>query len=146
MTTASSWIFPYNPHRSRVASLHHQHPPRITDGIQASPMGSLGGTALLAPTAAWYKPQRLSRSHSNISELDSGQNISMFEERNEVKCAGQLCWLRCHCCSLFIVVCQDWWVSRTKQALVLKGCLMKETSFNFILCLHATRGSVYLES
>lgn len=63
---------------------------------------------------------------------------------NKVKCAGQLSWLRCHC--LFIVICQDWCVSRTKQAPVWKGCLMKETSFSFIVCLCASRGCVYLES
>lgn len=80
------------------------------------------------------------------ARLYSGQNTSVLEERNKVKCLRWLCWLHCYCCYLFILVCQDLWLFRTKQALVLKGCLTKGTSFNFIPPFHAIRGYVYLES
>lgn len=140
VTAASSWLFPCYPDRSRVGSLHHQHPLRIVDGIQALPMEFLGDThhrMTQTPKTFLFPFQ-----HLYVWLVD--KILPDLRRGNKVKCAGQLSWLRCHC--LFIVICQDWCVSRTKQAPVWKGCLMKETSFSFIVCLCASRGCVYLES
>lgn len=145
VTSPSSWLFPYNPHRSRVTSLHHWQGSWME--FKPCPWDSL--VALLC----WHPPWR-DASPKNFPipipaslYLDSGKIASIREGRKWSKAVqGSSVGS-----AAIVAVCLLWSVridgaSRAKQAPVLKGCLMKATSFNFIPCLCASRGSVYLES
>lgn len=85
MTTASSWLFLYNPHRSRVGSSHHPHPPRVMDGLQALPMDCLVALLHWHPPQQGKSPKNFPISTPTSLCLDGGQNTSILEERKESK-------------------------------------------------------------